>query len=402
MPKDIYEQAWSPAAWEEYYNKVLDSGHLTKREERYLRKFIDEKQYLPILENLAAGLPFPHPERILLNKKGTDRKRAVFAFPQAENELLRFFGHALHRYDSLFAKNLYSFISGKSAKDALRYLVKRPRIRAMYALKLDIHDYFNSVDVALLLPMLQEVLKGEDRLYDFMAAILRDPYAITQSGPEAMQKGIIAGSPLSPFLADLYLAALDEHFWALKIPYARYADDIILFAPTAEELNGHFEFIKSFLAERGLTLNPRKIKHSAPGEGWEFLGFFYHNGTIDISAVALQKIKAKVRRKARAIYRWRRKKGATGDQAVRVFIRYFKRKFYDNPTKNELTWCRWYFPVINTTDSLHKIDSYMQESMRYIATGSHKKAAYNYRYAAMKENGYRPLRHEYYAFLRKP
>lgn len=73
----------------------------------------------------------------------------------------------------------------------------------------------------------------------------------------------------------------------------------------------------------------------------------------------------------------------------------FSRKLFENPVEHELTWARWYFPLINTADSLKIIDEYCQSRIRYLATGKHTKAAYNFRYEEMKELGYVSLVNRY-------
>ena len=105
----------------------------------------------------------------------------------------------------------------------------------------------------------------------------------------------------------------------------------------------------------------------------------------------------KVRRSAKSLRRWMLKNGASPERALKAFNRKFNRKFYNTEAEKELCWCRWYFPIINTAQSLHFIDRYMQDWQRYIVTGRHNKA--NYRkvpYAMLVENGYRPLVSAYY------
>jgi hypothetical protein len=110
----------------------------------------------------------------------------------------------------------------------------------------------------------------------------------------------------------------------------------------------------------------------------------------------VEKLKAKMRRKARALVRWQARKELDGVQAAKAFVRVFNRKLFENDAEHELTWVRWYFPLINTADSLKIIDAYSQQCIRFLATGRHTKAAYNFRYADMKALGYRSLVHEYY------
>ena len=48
--------------------------------------------------------------------------------------------------------------------------------------------------------------------------------------------GGMAGIPISPFFANIYMADIDTYFHENNIEYYRYSDDIILFVDTYEEL----------------------------------------------------------------------------------------------------------------------------------------------------------------------
>ena len=103
-----------------------------------------------------------------------------------------------------------------------------------------------------------------------------------------------------------------------------------------------------------------------------------------------------MRRKTHALARWASRKGVPGQAAARAFVKRFNAKLYDNPVYSELTWSRWFFPVINTDRTLAEIDTYMQECIRYLATGKRTKARFNFRYDEIKALGYRSLVNEYY------
>ena len=63
----------------------------------------------------------------------------------------------------------------------------------------------------------------------------------------------------------------------------------------------------------------------------------------------------------------------------------------------ELSWSRWFFPVIDRTEGLHQIDGHIQEWARYIPKGRHCKKDYDLvPYERMKRCGYRSLVAEYY------
>ncbi|MBR0531550.1 MAG: group II intron reverse transcriptase/maturase, partial [Bacteroidales bacterium] len=50
-------------------------------------------------------------------------------------------------------------------------------------------------------------------------------------------RGVMAGTPTAPFLANVYLMEVDHHFEGEGVIYARYSDDIIILAEDQEELS---------------------------------------------------------------------------------------------------------------------------------------------------------------------
>ena len=393
----MLEKLADKGEWLQFLDRKASGGRLRPSEEADLRDFIEREEFRDIAERILNGDPMPAPVLKTINKKGTTKKRTVFVFPREENYALKLLASFLHRYDGIFGANLYSFRQGTGAHRAVRRLMGTPRLREMYVYKADVHDYFNSIDVMRLLEQLREILRDAPDLYDFLKTLLEDPYAIDEGEKIRVRKGVMAGTPTAPFLANVYLMDMDRWFEENKVLYARYSDDIIVFAGSKEELDRYVERIRAFLRERGLEINPAKEDYAMPGEPWTFLGFRYQDGVLDVAPASVEKLKAKMRRKARALIRWRARKGLDGPKAARAFIRSFNRKLYENRDPEDLTWTRWYFPVINTDRSLKVIDAYMQDCIRYIAAGHHGKKRYNLRYKTMKEWGYRPLVHEYYA-----
>ena len=366
------------------------------------------------IQSGSAGdqeITFPLPSKAVISKQSSQKKRTVYTYPAPENTVLKLLTWLLLRkYDGLFSGNLYSFRPGITAKDAVRRLRRTKDINRMYSYKADISNYFNSVPVEKLLPMLSEALAEDPALLNFLSGLLTEPRVLDGSRgiteprtPEESriiieQKGIMAGTPLSAFYANLYLKDLDRSFAERGIPYARYSDDIILFAKTAEERDACASEVGHFLAERGLSLNPDKEVFGAPEDGFTFLGFEFREGYIDIAPVSATKLKKKMRRKARALDRWHRRKGLSGEKAAAAFLRVFNRKLFAAEGDNELSWNRWFFPVITRTDRLHEIDLYAQDCIRFLAAGTRTKARFDVRYEDLKRLGYRSLVHEWYAY----
>ena len=488
-------------AWERFY-EYKTALVCPKEFAKELREFIDARAYLPVVGRIAAGEPFPFPRKAIISKLSTQKKRTVYIYPRAENIVLKFLTYLLlRRYDSIFADNLYSFRPGRTAKDAFRMLLRTPGIGQMYSYKADVHNYFNSVPVEKLLPMLEVILcpqagscqkpcgdeaflqknaefngilrfaqddrlfckeehelsKGrknsdtnpdgiltenssspkaplelsphawqqdcflhtryrfaqddkpegdmfvapDPALYQFLRELLTEPRVLYEGEEVTEEKGIMAGTPLASFYANVYLKDLDFYFQERKVPYIRYSDDIILFGRTREEVEGYADIVRGHLAKLGLGINPEKEEFRGPEEGFVFLGFSYRDGVVDIAPVTVRKLKKKMWRKTRALRRWRLRNGAEGEAAAKAFLRVFRRKLFEGAKDSDLTWSRWFFSVINTDESLREIDHYAQECVRYLVSGKRTKARFNVRYHIMKELGYKSLVHAYYSFRKE-
>ena len=384
-------------SWESFYKykcSLTGGGDFVKE----LRRFIDKEEYIPVCKSIECGETFPLPRKSVISKLDSQKKRIVYTYPEAENMVLKLLTYLLLRkYDGLFSQGLYSFRPNKTAKDAVRQLTRTPHINEMYSYKADISNYFNSVPTEKLMSMLKKVLADDKKLCDFLGVLLEEPRVLDGSEVIMERKGIMAGTPLSAFYANLYLMELDSFFTDKNIPYGRYSDDIIFFADSMQECEEYKKYLHDFIAERGLEINPSKESFNAPGEGWTFLGFSYKNGVIDIAPASVEKLKHKMRRKARALQRWKQRNELSGEKAALAFIRIFNRKLFECSENNDLSWNKWFFSVINTDKSLRSIDNYSQDCVRFLVSGKRTKSRFNVRYEDIRRLGLRSLVHEYYA-----
>ena len=384
--------------WEVFLERKIADGYLSATECGRLKQFIEKESYRPSVDKLLAGIPFSFPTKKEISKIGKQKKRVVYTFKHDENLILKLLTHLLIReYDYLFSPNLYSFRANSGVKKAIKKITSTPHIEDYYSYKIDISNYFNSIDIDKLLSTLEEVFAHDKELYAFTQMLLKNPYVKVGKQIIMEKKGAMAGTPIAVFLSNLYLTDLDRCFDKRDdIIYCRYSDDIIIFAKNRDTLEETKATILSHINTKGLSVNREKEVATLPGEEWSFLGFSYHKGIIDISRISKEKLKGKMRRKARALIRWKNRKNKEDNMAVRAFIKRFNKKLYDSDDPNETNWSRWYFPLINTDKSLKEIDAYMQECLRYTAVETHTKARFNFRYAQMKALGYRSLVNEWY------
>lgn len=397
MQNSIYALALEEKNWLDFLFYKTEKQHLTKSEEQSIKNFIAEKDYLPLCEAWKQhDFPAHLPEKRIINKEGSTKKRVVYSFPEKENIFLKFISFQLFRYDSYIAKNCYSFRRSYGVPHAIRKIGGIPHVEQMYCLKADISNYFNSIDVPILLGQLSFLREEDAMLYELFEKILSEDRVMERGRIVHEAHGAMAGVPISPFFANIHLGEIDQYFLEKEIPYFRYSDDILIFAETEKELLERRQALFQMIDEHKLSVNQDKVVISLPDEPFEFLGFRFGSGGIDLSDHTLYRMKARIKRKANSLRRWQRKKGLDSEKAAIGFINAMNHKLYGVPDDKEFSWNRWFFPNLTTDRSLKVIDRYMQEYIRYCITGRHYKGNYRITYDMMKKWGYRSLVNEYY------
>lgn len=379
------------------------SQNMTESQIKDLESFIVNEEYVNIVSKMRDGESLLPPYRKLISKQNSQKKRVVYTYSREENYVLKLLTYLLIRhYDYYFCRNLYSFRSNHGVKKAITFLRDIKDLSEKHVYKVDIENYFNSVDIQKLLPMLKEIMKDNEVIYSFIKNLLTDSRVKLPSGEIINEsKGIMAGVPISSFLANVYLSNLDWNLYGKDILYIRYSDDIIVFCDSREQCNKVISYIHSQLSEMKLCVNKEKEYVTNPHEQWDFLGISYKDEVFDISPMSMKKLKKKMWRKSRALLRWKSRKRIDNIFAAKAFVKSFNRKLYDNQINSELTWTRWFFPMINTTTSLEELDHYMQDCVRYIATESRTNKRFRFDYNMIKELGYKSLVHEYYNVKRR-
>ena len=383
--------------WDEFLSDKQQLQHLTRQEEQEIITFINDKRYLHY-DLLIKSRQFPTtlPRKLTINKTGTRKKRIVYSFFKEDNIILKFIAHQLYVYNDVLSPNCYAFRRFYGIRNAMVQFKNNASFSKKYCYKADIHNYFNSIDIDELLCSLSFLKERDEALYGLFAYILKEECVIEQGNVRKDAHGAMAGTPVSPFFANIYLKQVDEYFTVKQIPYFRYSDDILFFADTKAELDHYIAQFEEQLQKLKLQINPTKVAITSPGDPWSFLGFTYNNGTIDLSDVTKQKIKAKIKRKANALRRWQKRKNLSPDKAAIGFINAMNRKFYGSGGEDEFTWNRWFFPHLTVSTGLHEIDLYMQEYIRYTITGRHYKGNYRITYDELKAWGYKSLVNEYF------
>ncbi|MCM1168780.1 MAG: RNA-directed DNA polymerase [Bacteroides sp.] len=204
------------------------------------------------------------------------KEREIFRLPYYPDRILH---HAIMNvlepvWVSVFTKDTYSCIKrrgihacAKSVKWALRQDTDGTR----YCLKIDVKKFYPSIDHEILKSVLERKIKDR-RLLALLGEIIG-----------SVKSGVPIGNYLSQFFANLYLAYFDH--WLKEVKhvkyYWRYADDIVILAPSKEELHALLHDMRAYLHDR-LKLKVKRNYQVFPvdSRGIDFVGYvFYHTHT---------------------------------------------------------------------------------------------------------------------------
>ncbi len=345
----------------------------------------------------AATGRFP-PREGWLNK-ADGRKKRIFRYGPLDELLFR----TVHRLLQPTALQLASpwcrsFLPGGGARAAFAAVVADRDVGSKAALRLDVRDYFNSIDVDHLLTVLPPPL-STGVTGALLSAALRDR-RVWRDGAlaDGWPKGVMAGTPLAPLLATLYLTDFDDEAAATGVTYARYSDDILVLAPP-DELAAVECLLRIRLAERGLKVNETKTATAAPGDPWDFLGFRFADGNIRLAPLTIAKVRSRTSRVARRVLRWRERRGVERDHALWSMTRRLNRRLYGAAAgRSEFSWATWFLPMLDSPDDLPAIDAHVQRELRYAATGRRTaRARAQVPYPQLAAAGYLPLVAAYWA-----
>jgi hypothetical protein len=408
LQSDLPPAPLSPLATDEPWVAAVDAFRLRhpRRRDRIADydRLLEAGDHLRIGDAVLAGRHRPAPPAEAWVNKVDGRKKRVFQYPAPDELLFRVVNRLLQPAAVAAASSwCRSFLPGGGARSAFRAVLGDREVAGKAALRLDVRDYFNSIDIVDLLTRLPEPFAADAAVLALLRAALLDP-RVDRNGAvvDGGRKGVMAGTPLAPLLATLYLRELD-HEVGVAATYARYSDDILVLAPPAD-LPALEALVRARLAERGLEVNESKSAVAAPGEPWDFLGFRYNHTLVGLAPITDRKLKARATRLARSLLRWRERTGAPTERAVETFFRRTNRRLFSVPDERaDFSWATWFLPMLDGPDGLGALDEHLQREARYAATGRRTaRARQLLAYPSLVEAGHLPLVHAYWALREGP
>jgi group II intron reverse transcriptase/maturase/CRISPR-associated endonuclease Cas1 len=150
-----------------------------------------------------------------------------------------------------------------------------------WVLRLDIDNYFDSINHESLCKMLHTHISDEEIVRLIMLAVQMGVVNKRLKWTDT-EVGVPQGAILSPLLSNLYLNDFDKFVVKQCGAYVRYADDFCLFCETKEQAEQLLSQITAYLKDNlSLGLNPPIIKEIA--EGFEFLGIVVSKQNLSIT-----------------------------------------------------------------------------------------------------------------------
>lgn len=161
----------------------------------------------------------------------------------------------------IFMRGMYEFSCGSIPKRGIHYgkkhlekFIRNNPKKIKYVLKLDIHHFYESVNIEILKKRFARIIK-DDRMLALIYFVLDSNVGILPDGT-VIKKGLPIGFYTSQWFANWFLQPFD-HFVKEKLKaefYIRYMDDIVIFGSSKRKLHKIFREIEKYLNSIDLTI----------------------------------------------------------------------------------------------------------------------------------------------------
>lgn len=258
------------------------------------------------------------------------------------------------QFDPTFSEHSHGFRPGRSAHDAVRSAQRYIQSGLRWVADVDLAKFFDRVNHDALMERLSRRIAdgrvlGLIRRY-LVAGVLADGVVVER------HEGTPQGGPLSPLLANVLLDEVDKALEKRGLKFARYADDLNVYAGSRRAAEDAMATLKRLFARLRLQVNESK---SAVARAWtrKFLGysFWVAPGRAvrpRVAPAALAEMKARVRVIT----------SRTGGRSMESVVA---------ELRSYLTGWKLYFQLAETPSIFQDLDKWLRRRLRAVA---HKQA----------------------------
>ena len=175
-------------------------------------------------------------------------------------------------FDPEFSNSSFGYRPNRSAQGAIKQVRNHVEKKYRFALDLDLEKFFDTVNHDILMNLVSKKI-SDKRVLKLIGKYLRAGIQDKTGNRQQTLVGTPQGGPLSPLLSNILLDKLDKKLEEEKIPFARYADDMIILAKSLSKGKQIFVDVTEYLENKlKLKVNKEKSKVAQIKE-CTFLGF---------------------------------------------------------------------------------------------------------------------------------
>lgn len=288
------------AAW----LSVRSKGRAVGSDHQSLEQFEEnlETNLTKLEEELRTGTYRPRPiRRAYIDKPGSKTKRPL-GIPTVRDKVVQ---TALKMviepiFEHEFIGTSFGFRPGIGCKDALRSVERLLKAGYTFVVDADLKSYFETIGHERLMKQVQQRI-ADSRILDLIQSFLKQQILedLQLWTPET---GSPQGAVISPLLSNIYLHEVDKAMKMAGFEMVRYADDFVILCKSQAEAEAALARVTELVQERGLTLHADKtslVNTGQAGQGFDFLGYHFQDGTRWPRKKSLNKFKDTIRGKTK-------------------------------------------------------------------------------------------------------
>lgn len=226
--------------------------------------------------------------------------------------------------------------------------------------KVDLSKYFDSVPIRYIEDVFQKIEKkfGPSKILDLLNDYYHDNTVIDME-KKTIEKysSLRQGCAVAAFLADAVLYDMDAALSEMNVFYVRYSDDILVLGKSWKE---GYKLLQEKLAEKELTLNPKKVEFLDKDHWFKFLGFTMKNDQISLSKNRIKKFQKEIER------RTIRSKDKNPKQILHNVNTFLYKGF------RGYSWATGVLSIINVEKDIQTMNSFIMDAIRGGITGKGK------------------------------
>jgi RNA-directed DNA polymerase len=296
----VYRPKTLAAAW----RRVRAAGGAAGSDRQSLKAFESrlDINLAKLQEELELATYQPRPiRRTYIDKPGSKEKRPL-GIPAVRDRVvqtaLKMVLEPIFEWE--FMPTSFGFRPGQGCKDALRRVEGLMRAGYTWVIDADLKHYFETIPHERLMNEIKRRI-ADSRILDLIEGFLKQQILedLRYWTPE---KGTPQGAVISPLLSNIYLHEVDKQVRLAGYEMVRYADDFVILCRSQQEAKAALARVSELVDERGLSLHADKTSVVAThevGQGFDFLGYHFENGTRWPRKKSLKKFKDAIRSKTR-------------------------------------------------------------------------------------------------------